>query len=448
MKLLLLNPNKSERLSIMRKVIFLVFLSFSANSLLPADALDRLALDKLQATHQAVNLLKQDWEERTLPSPFRDYRGVMHVHSRLSHDSRSTPDEIRKACKSCGVNVVLFNEHPADTYDFVKDGNQGLVDGVLFIPGAEFGGLLAYPKLSVGKKDFQSPQERVDVVNQAEGMAFLCHLEERMDWDLEGLTGSEIYNTHADFKDETRLVKSLRSPVGMLPLLIASKSFPQETMAALQDYPADYLKRWDELCQKHHLTGVAANDAHHNQGLSGILQPDGKLKLVDRLDEVQGTLDPKDVPILLPLLLGKKEGESIVLMDLDPYERSFTHVSTHLLLDELSEQAVRDALQAGRTYVGFEWIADPRGFNFQALLDDDTYEMGSEIQFSPKLRFRSVANLPVRFRLMKDGKEVDSRLDREYQYEVPEPGVYRMEAWVNLPDGPQIWILSSPIYVK
>ena len=32
-----------------------------------------------------------------------------------------------------------------------------------------------------------------------------------MDWDLKGLTGSEIYNLHADFKDETRLIKSMRS---------------------------------------------------------------------------------------------------------------------------------------------------------------------------------------------------------------------------------------------
>ena len=32
-----------------------------------------------------------------------------------------------------------------------------------------------------------------------------------MDWDLKGLTGSEIYNLHADFKDETRLIKSMRA---------------------------------------------------------------------------------------------------------------------------------------------------------------------------------------------------------------------------------------------
>lgn len=433
---------------IVRQIMVLSLLFSGGLSFLKGDALDRMSLDKLKATHQGVELLKGDWEQKTLPSQYRDYRGVMHVHSLLSHDSRSTPEEIRKACQAIGVEVVMFNEHPADHYDFVKDGHRGLVDGVLFIPGAEFGGLLAYPQQSVTKKNFESPQERVDVVNEADGMTFLCHLEERMDWDLTGMTGSEIYNTHADFKNESRLVKSLRSPLGMIPLLLGSRSYPQETMAALQDYPADYLKRWDELCQKYHLTGVAANDAHHNQGLTGVVQEDGKLKLFDRLEEEQGSIDPKDVPLLLPLTLGKKPGDKIVLMDLDPYERSFTHVSTHMLLSEQTEPAVREALKAGRTYVSFEWIADPRGFNFQATQGDQVYEMGSEIPFNPEINFRSVANLPVRFRLMKDGKEVDAKLGREYTYVVQEAGVYRMEAWVNLPDGPQIWILSSPIYVR
>ena len=44
----------------------------------------------------------------------------------------------------------------------------------------------------------------------------MCHLEERMDWDIAGLTGTEIYNTHADFKDETKFLAALRSPLTLL----------------------------------------------------------------------------------------------------------------------------------------------------------------------------------------------------------------------------------------
>ena len=34
------------------------------------------------------------------------------------------------------------------------------------------------------------------------GLVFLSHVEERMDWEIKGMTGTEIYNTHADFSEE------------------------------------------------------------------------------------------------------------------------------------------------------------------------------------------------------------------------------------------------------
>lgn len=99
---------------IFRRMVIVPLVCFGV-SVLAADALDRLALDKLQGTHDAVELLKGDWEQKRLPSEYHDYRGVMHVHSLLSHDSRSQPEEIRRACKAVGVEVVMFNEHPTIT---------------------------------------------------------------------------------------------------------------------------------------------------------------------------------------------------------------------------------------------------------------------------------------------------------------------------------------------
>ena len=58
------------------------------------------------------------------------------MHSGLSHDSRGTVEEIVAAAKATGTRVLLFTEHPADHYDFYKDGHRGLKDGVLLIPGA------------------------------------------------------------------------------------------------------------------------------------------------------------------------------------------------------------------------------------------------------------------------------------------------------------------------
>jgi hypothetical protein len=270
-----------------------------------------------------------------------------------------------------------------------------------------------------------------------------------MEWDLKGLTGSEIYNLHADFKDETRLIKSMRTPAGLLSLLPASRNYPQETMAALMDYPADYLRRYDQLCEKSRLTGIAANDAHHNNSIKGVVLEGGQIQLVDALGKKLAKIDPQKIPILKPFLPNHlKARDTFVLLDLDPYERSFRHVATHLFLPELTERSVRDALVAGRAYVSFEWVADPTGFNFQAVHGHSVYEMGSEVPFSQGIVLRSVSPLPARFRLIRNGKEIHTALGRSFEQGIDSPGNYRLEVWVNLGETPEVWILSNPIYVR
>ena len=429
--------------------VLAAFFALAPGVAVRGDAVDRLKPAYLKSLHEAIEAFRHDRQPVSLPSAFTDYRAAMHVHSLLSHDSRGTVDEIVAAAKKVGVKVILFTEHPAPHRDYFKEGHRGMVDGVLLIPGAEYPGLLAFPKQSVPPGSDADPQGRVDAVLKTGGQVFLCHLEERMDWDLKGLTGSEIYNLHADFKDETRLIKLMRTPLGLLMLLPLSRQYPQETMASLMDYPADYLRRYDELCLKERLTGIAANDSHHNNGLKGIVTENGQLQLVDALGEKRGKIDPKKLPLLKVLLPSHpKKGDVAFHLDLDPYERSFRHVCTHLFLTEQTEEAVRETLVAGRVYVSFEWIADATGFNFQATRGERTFEMGSEVPLGTGLVFHSVSPLPVRFRLIRNGKEVHSALGRSYEHPITQAGNYRLEAWVNLAENPQIWILSNPIYVR
>ena len=55
-------------------------------------------------------------------------------------------------------------------------------------------------------------------------------------------------------------------------------------------------------------------------------------------------LDPNAIPPLKLLIGNKKPGDLVFDLDLDPYVRSFRHVSTHLLLKEVTPEAVWDAL--------------------------------------------------------------------------------------------------------
>ena len=90
-----------------------------------------------------------------------------------------------------------------------------------------------------GDLDGGSNQEFTDLVCGRGGRLFICHLEERMDWQLEGITGTEIYNTHADFKDEADLLKAFRDPLWLFRTAPLFRQYPQAAYSALLDRPAD-----------------------------------------------------------------------------------------------------------------------------------------------------------------------------------------------------------------
>jgi hypothetical protein len=413
-----------------------------------ADALARLKPDKLEAVRQAVLALRADWRKLDRAGPYHDYRANLHVHSALSHDSRGTVAEIVAAARTVGTRVVMFTEHPADHYDFYKDGHRGIKDGVLLIPGAETGGFLVFPTHSLRGLADSPPQEFAALVRRRDGLVFLSHLEERMDWDVRGLTGTEIYNTHANLKDQKNLLRALRNPLWIVQIAGLVQKYPQEAFSALQDYPADYVRRWDQLCAKAPHTGVAANDSHQNVGMTARLVKETTVRIEDALGKKLIELDAGKVPVLQPMLEGKKPGDVVFRLFLDPYENSLGHVGTHLLLSELSEPAVWEALKAGRAYVAFDWLADATGFDFAASSGPRRFEMGSRCRLEKGLTLLGRAPLPGRWKLIRNGKVVAEATGREFTFAVAEPGNYRAEVWLKIAGEDMIWILSNPLYIQ
>jgi hypothetical protein len=413
-----------------------------------ADALARLQPDRLEAVRQAVQALRAQWQRLDRPGPFTEYRANLHVHSLLSHDSRGTLDEIIAAAKAVGTRVLMFTEHPADHYDYFKDGHTGTRDGVLLIPGAETKGFLAFPTRSLRGQEAGSPQEFADLVRGRGGLVFLSHLEERMDWQIRGLTGTEIYNIHADFKDEKNLIAALRNPLWLLKSADLFRKYPQEAFSALQDYPADYLRRWDQLCAQAPHTGVAANDAHQNVGLVIRLVEGDKVRGEDALGKKLFEVDAAKMPALEPHRKGKKAGDVVFQLRLDPYENSLRHVGTHLLLKELSAPAVWEAVEAGRAFVAFDWLADATGFDFAVRSPSGQHPMGSRLNFADSLRVQGRAPLPGKWKLLRDGKVMSEATGRTLDAAVPGPGNYRVEVWLRVAGEDMIWVLSNPIYVR
>ena len=135
------------------------------------------------------------------------------------------------------------------------------------------------------------------------------------------------------------------------------------------EYPAQYLAKWDRETQSRRLTGVAANDCHHNMVMI-VKMVDGQTvkvgTIVDK-DEDMRTMTATLRPGIRELTRGHKPGDVVARVDFDPYHRSFQNVSTHVLAPELTEKAIRDALRQGQAYVSHDWICDPTGFRFELI---------------------------------------------------------------------------------
>lgn len=412
------------------------------------DAIDRLARDRVERVHDAVAALAAARVPLDRPGPLREYRLNLHVHSSFSHDSRGEIGAIVAAAKRAGTDAILFTEHPAPHYDFVADGHSGIVDGVLLVPGAETKGMLVYPRASVPEHEALEPQDLVRRVRPGGGMTFLSHLEERMDWSLEGLTGCEIYNTHADAKEETRLYQMMKNPLWLVQAKAVLDEFPQESLAAIFDPPTAYLARFDELCAAAPHTGVSANDAHENVGLRITLLEGDKVRVADALDDELTILDRAVVSAFTPIPEDAKPGDLVFSLQLDRYENSLRHVGTHVLAETLSRDAIQEALEQGRAFVAFDWMADSRGFDFHAEDAAGRHEMGAHPRLADTPVLRGRAPLAGRWRVFNKGSVVHEADGDRLEYAVESPGHHRVELWLDVAGRPLPWILANPIYVE
>lgn len=412
----------------------------------------RLSRDRLKATHEAVGRIAKTRRMLDPPAGFHDYRAILHAHAEDSAHTGGTRVEILAEARRAGVDAILLSDHYRPPRDFVTESWRGLREGVLFIPGSEVRGFLAYPMRSVMNRMEALLPDFVSAVNADGGLIFLSHIEERPDHSMEGLTGQEIYNRHYDAKRDPAgllaLILKVTAPDSLRELEEDLANYPDELFAFHVEYPAEYLAKWDRETRSRRLTGVAANDCHHNQVLVVKMVDEGSVRVgtnVDK-DEDMRIFTALLRPGIRALTKGRKPGDVLARVDLDPYHRSFRDVSTHVFAPELTEPAVREALREGRAYVSHDWMCDPRGFRFGFV--DPALLMGAEVAFQPGLKLAASFPVACRIRLIRDGREVVTRTGDTLEHDVTEPGVYRVEGWLDLGGEERGWIYSNPIYVR
>ena len=346
-------------------------------------SVDRLSESRLENTKQT----RLEWSRTRVAyfqrGLYRDFRAILHVHAEDAPHTLGTRNQVLKAAKDDGVDIIMWTDHHGPK----PDTWTGYREGVLFMAGSEDDHQLRFPG--------------------ADGdLKFLSHLEGVPDGPTDGFAGMEIYNRHADMdehKDLTEYVqRALKQPHEFRKLAAREQQFPDEVYAAGTDALAGYLARYDREIAKHRFTAIAANDAHRNQVFNGVV--------------------------------------------FDPYEVAFRFVSTHILARELKEDQIRQSLRDGHAYIAYDWLCDPSGFSFSAVNNFGVYDMGDRVPLLPNTRLFARFPVKAHIRLIHNGAPAADSDGAEFTFTPNEEGAYRLEASLPVAGEERPWIHSNPFY--
>jgi hypothetical protein len=399
----------------MKRKILIVVLGILIVSQIPF-AYRRYRLKRLR---NAIQQLGSQRVASSTESGFIDYQGVIHVHSSLGGHSTGNFAELISAAKANQLDFVIMTEHPQRDFDTAAMTLNGLHNGVLFINGNEVvtsnsDHLLLIPGTSgAASTNTQTTEDVIAKQKSSGGLAIAAYPAESANWQSNSVDGVEVYNLFTNTHE-------IKPVVMFFDGLWSYGSYPELMFANFFSRPTENLRRWDQAIGdgKHRLVATAGNDAHSNVGIS----------------------------------VNDASGKQWLGVKLDPYERSFRTVRTHVLIRQdkgLSRESLLEAIALGHCYVSFDLFGDPKGFNF-TVAGAEPRIMGDEIPYTSGIHLKASAPLSCRFVLLKNGSAIDQQSGATADFAVSEFGSYRVEAYLDSLPAPvtgQPWIISNPIYI-
>lgn len=337
--------------------------------------------------------------DQPLDTGYYDYSGVIHIHTRYSHDAHGRIEDVIRVANEQHLDYVIITEH--NNLRPLQEGWQGWHGKTLVLVGMEIstrgGHYLAFNVTQEIDKDRLNTQQVIDEVNRQGGLGFIAHPYFKngrwRDWSVHGFSGIEAYNVAHDTLDENKM-----------RLALWTLTTPAEPFyLSILDRPYDPIAKWDELIRQHgRVIGIGSVDAHEFHAFG---------------------------------------------IRFARYEDLFQMARTHVLTAsrKLDAEAVYDAYRKGHVYVGIGIIGDTKGFAFMA---DDRKTvlgiMGDEVALVPGLELSVSTPAVANLTLFKDGAAIDAITASQWRIPVASSGVYRIEAM----RGGKPWIMSNPIYVR
>ena len=74
--------------------------------------------------------------------------------------------------------------------------------------------------------------------------------------------------------------------------------------------------------------------------------------------------------------------------------------------------------------------------------------MGDEVKLGGALMLSAATPIKCAIKLIRNGEVIQSANTSRLEFEVRTPGVYRIEAWLEVDAEQRPWIYSNPIYVR
>jgi len=345
----------------------------------------------------------------------------IHMHTVYSDGTRKHSEIVQEALTS-DLDVIITTDHNVWVTD-LEGYYETEEKRILLLVGEEVHDQAREPQknhllvLNNNRELAQyaaNPQDLLDAVKNDDGLAFIAHPVDPaapainegdlswVDWDVQGYTGLELWNAMTEMKS---LIKTKLHAIYYVfnPKLVARGPFTKT------------INLWDELLKKgKRVVAIGGSDAH--------------------------AFEHKLGPI-----------ERIVF----PFTFHFKAINTHVLLaSPLSGELFTDkvniykALAKGHTFIGYDLPASTRGFRFSAHGKERVVIMGDEVSAKFGVTFQIQLPFATECHLIKDGQTVKTWKKREIcTYITADPGIYRVEVYINYKGRRRAWIFSNPIYV-
>jgi hypothetical protein len=362
----------------------------------------------------------QNGRSSTSDTNFRDYKGVIHVHTSLGGHSTGSFEELIDAANDEGLDFVLMSEHWSQKFDtsaLTLNGNYG---NTLFVNGNEIdtadGGRFL---ISPGRKDAAelrkvSTETAIELIHADNGLAIVAY-PETSGATNSSFDGIEVLSLHT-------AAKKMNWFTAFLDMIWARTDDRPIAFASGITRPDENLRLFDEVSLRRKVTLFAGADAHSNLGVH---------------------------------LIGDDTGKKLLNIKADPYRTILRIVRIHILASSeqpLTRELLLETIKLGHFYIGLDAFGDPSGFSFTAEASGETKLMGDEVESSDELTLKVTAPVKVRAVVYKNGEIFQERSETtDFSFKPDTPGVYRVEAYLEQigTGGERMpWIISNPIYVR